>query len=114
MTTANNKYMEMEALLLHGRLKKTITEDDDDELSERMADLWWEMSEEERESANLRMEYFIKEFDDNFFATGPASANTLVVGIIKEIGRFLTINQNQKIETQTSSHFIKPMRPSHA
>lgn len=64
MTAANDRYMEMEALLFEGRLNKSMSEHEDDDLSERMADLWWEMSEQEREVANLRMEYFEKQFGD--------------------------------------------------
>ena len=54
--TANEKYLELENQLYRGRADRSLTDDEDDELCERMADLWWDLTDEERVAANKRTE----------------------------------------------------------
>ena len=54
MTQAANKYRELEIRLHMGRACKCLTEEEDDDLLERMSDVWWQMTDLERDMANAR------------------------------------------------------------
>jgi hypothetical protein len=52
---AADRHEQLENLLIQGRMTGSWTEDADDVISEEMADLWYEMSDEERSAAKERV-----------------------------------------------------------
>lgn len=57
------EYIRLEAELVGGRLLGTVTDERDDELTEAMGDLWWELTDEQRKSAEERAKRY-NEFQD--------------------------------------------------
>ena len=54
MTDLAQRYLELEKQLYEGRLKKTLSDEEDDDLCEEMGDMWWDLTDKERDEANAR------------------------------------------------------------
>jgi hypothetical protein len=53
-SAADTKYRELETRLIELREKNQLTEKEDDDLLERLAELWWGLTPFERDCANTR------------------------------------------------------------
>lgn len=54
MTKAAQRHLELENQLLLGRISDILSEADEDALLEEMGDIWWDMTDDERERADHR------------------------------------------------------------
>jgi hypothetical protein len=66
MIKANEKFLILEKKLTEQRDSgdKLLNEQEDDDVCQEMGDLWWAMSDEERDSADIRAKEWNSGFDN--------------------------------------------------
>ena len=76
---ASERHHQLEDSLIRGRLQGTLSQDEDDDISEEMADLWYEMDEQEQMAASLRVADYARSLASKPLASGTITAPAIPV-----------------------------------
>lgn len=62
--TPATRYRSLETRLIEGRQAGTLAQHEDDLISEDMAELWYQLSDQERQDARVRIAPYVKSLEE--------------------------------------------------